>query len=67
MYIQDVRLSTQGVLYADLGPSSKKVQAPLILNDSHVEYAELNHQSTTKQQKAMDEFSTAGMIGIMQC
>ena len=57
-----MRLSTEGGLYADLGPLSKKVQTPPVVDDTRVVYADLNHQSSTKQQKVTDELHTVGML-----
>ena len=58
-----MRLSTEGGLYADLGPMSKKVQNSPILDDTRVVYADLNHQkSSSKQRKVTDESHTVGML-----
>ena len=56
-----MRLSNQGGLYADLGPLSKKTETLPILDDTRIIYADLRHQSSTKQQKVVDGHFAIGI------
>ena len=54
-------------MYADLGPSLFKQLAPatsaIDLDDSHVEYAKINH-AECKPPHTMSEQKTEGVVGI---
>ena len=68
LFSQDMGISAQNLMYADLGPASmkRKHRVPVHnISDDRVEYAAINYQAENRTIKeTKNDTHPAGMIGL---